>query len=287
LALAFSREYAYGWVQLCKFRVITIYPVTALAAVALVSNSLHNVVWPVLSILFASIGVYMANDVFDLELDKMNSPERPLPRGLIGIRTVEIATVLSVVAAVAVALLSLRSLLFVALFVGLGLAYSVPPIRLRRFVMVPYLVVGVFGFSSFMTGASWVVGVDGRMVLVGLVMFAVYLGSCLTKEFKDVVGDRDKGLMTLPVVLGVNTAAKVSVTIILTVNFLLLIPYFVYRLSLVYPVGFGVLYSLLLLNGVSFLRNPADNRRARRYLLNSVMIGITQYGVMVVSALVA
>ncbi len=285
LGLVLSREYAFGWVRLCKFRVITIYPVTALAAVALVSNSLESAVWPILSILFTSIGIYMANDVFDLPEDRINSPERPLPRGLIGLDTVKVAASAFIVAGVGLTAMKVEALPFVGLLAVVGLAYSIPPLRLKRFTLVPYLVVGVFGFSNFMTGASWVAKVDGRMVLVGLIMFAVYLGSCQIKEFKDVSGDMEKGHKTLPVLMGVETGAKVSVAIILSANFLLLAPYFLYDLSLLYPIGFAVLCVLLWLNAFSFLKNPTENQRARRYLLNSIMIGIGQYAVLIISAL--
>ena len=98
----------------------------------------------------------MVNDVFDLEVDKISNPNRSIPSGKLSVREVLFAAVLSVIGSWALVLV-LRVLigtLIIAACTVIAFAYSVPPLRLRRFPLAPYLTIGTSAPLAFLSGAS-------------------------------------------------------------------------------------------------------------------------------------
>jgi len=285
LAVVVRSEQAFAWVKLCRFRVTTVYPVVALSGVALVSKSLSQALLPMVSIVLVAMGVYIANDIFDLEEDRINDPDRPLPRGIVSVRSASLAAGICLVAGVTLAAIRPSVLPFVLLFAVVGLAYSVPHIRLKKYMVLPYVVIGSFGFFSFMAGALWVSQIDGRALFLGLIMFAIFTGNSTVKEFKDVEGDMKRGSKTLPLVIGLKPAARLSAGLMLSLSPVLLVTYFLYDLNLIYPIAFIVLYVPLVWTAASFLKNPNDLVRARKYYINSIVVAISQFVFLIVSAL--
>ena len=155
------------------------------------------------------------NDWFDREVDAINEPGRPIPSGRIpgrwGIRIALGWTVLSLAVATLLGVWG-----FVAAAVGLALAwaYSAPPLRLKRN--------GWWGNSAcalcyeglaWMTGAAVMAG--GRLpdveslALAGLYSAGAH-GIMTLNDFKSIVGDRQTGIGSLPVRLGVRNAARAA-----------------------------------------------------------------------------
>jgi 4-hydroxybenzoate polyprenyltransferase len=154
------------------------------------------------------------NQIYDLEIDRINKPRRPLPSGRLALREAWIFTL---------ATFALAWLLawFVAPggrreFFGLVVAatlittlYSVPPFRTKRLgiwanvtIAIPRgVLLKVAGWSSVKT--IW--GLEPWYI--GLVFGLFLLGATTTKDFADMEGDRRGGCRTLPIVFGVRRAA--------------------------------------------------------------------------------
>jgi chlorophyll/bacteriochlorophyll a synthase len=155
------------------------------------------------------------NDWFDRHVDAINEPDRPIPSGRIpGYWGLYIAcgwTVLSLLVAA-----MLGQWVLVAGVVGLALAwaYSAPPLRLKRN--------GWFGNATCALcyeGLAWVTGgavmAGGAMVnWQSLTLAALYStgahGIMTLNDFKSIEGDRQMGIASLPVRLGVRNAALVA-----------------------------------------------------------------------------
>jgi 4-hydroxybenzoate polyprenyltransferase len=150
------------------------------------------------------------NQIYDLEIDRINKPRRPLPSGSLKLGQAWSFTV----AALAVGLLlawavSLQCLALAAAAGLLTASYSVPPARTKRWgwianatVAIPRgLLLPVAGWSAVKTifmPEPWLLGIP-----LGLFMF----GANSTKDFSDIEGDRAGGCMTLPVRYGVRRTA--------------------------------------------------------------------------------
>jgi 4-hydroxybenzoate polyprenyltransferase len=164
----------------------------------------------------ASNGV---NQIYDLEVDRINKPERPLPSGAMSIREAWVVTIAAYAAALAVAWL-VNPLLFgiVALTAALTYAYSGPPFRTKRHWFLANFTIAIpRGFLLPLAGWVAVRGAadfagaalprDAYLVAAAFGLFI--LGAASTKDFADMEGDRAGGCITLPLRFGVAPAARI------------------------------------------------------------------------------
>ncbi len=154
------------------------------------------------------------NDWFDRHVDAINEPDRPIPSGRIAGRWgLYIALIASLVSA-AVGW-ALGPLVFIAALVGLAFAwaYSAPPLRFKSNGWLGPLVCGLtYEGLSWFTGATVMLGaMPSREVILVLVLYSLGAhGIMVLNDFKAVEGDRQTGLTSLPVVLGVRNAARLA-----------------------------------------------------------------------------
>jgi geranylgeranylglycerol-phosphate geranylgeranyltransferase len=150
------------------------------------------------------------NDYFDRDIDRINRPDRPIPRGAVSSRgTLAFSAVLFGLAVVgtllvprpaqAIAVVNLLALVaYTKLFKGLP--------------GVGNLVVGYLTGSTFLFGAAAVGNLSGAVVLFLLAGVATVTRE-IVKDVEDVAGDREEGLRTLPIAVGERPALWVGVCI--------------------------------------------------------------------------
>ena len=152
------------------------------------------------------------NDWFDRHVDAINEPHRPIPSGRIpGRWGLYVAIIASLISASVAWLLG--PLVFIAGLVGLGFAwaYSAPPLRFKANGWIGPLVCGLtYEGLSWFTGATVMLGAMPAVEVI-IVLFMYSLGAhgiMVLNDFKAVEGDRQTGLTSLPVVMGVKHAAR-------------------------------------------------------------------------------
>lgn len=154
------------------------------------------------------------NDWFDRHVDAINQPERPIPSGRIpgrwGLYIAIIGTLLSLVVGALIGVWVL-----VATIVGLmfAWAYSAPPFRLKRSGWWgPAAVALSYEGLTWFTGAAVMsAGLPDPRILIILALYSFGAHGIMTlNDFKAVEGDRAMGLRSLPVVLGVQNAARLA-----------------------------------------------------------------------------
>jgi chlorophyll/bacteriochlorophyll a synthase len=155
------------------------------------------------------------NDWFDRHVDAINEPQRPIPSGRMpgqwGLYVACIWTVLSLLVATL-----LGPWGFAAAVVGLTLAwaYSAPPLRLKRNGWWGNAACGVcYEGLAWVTGAVVMAGgqapAAGSLILAALYSFGAH-GIMTLNDFKSIEGDQQTGINSLPVLLGVQGAAKAA-----------------------------------------------------------------------------
>ena len=160
------------------------------------------------------------NDWYDRHVDAINEPMRPIPSGRMpGQWGLYIAILWTAVSMLVSAVLGWWG--FGAAVVGLLLAwaYSAPPVRLKE---NGWWGNAACGFSyegiAWATGAAVMAGgvmPDSRSLLLALVYSVGTHGIMTLNDFKAVEGDRQMGVRSLPVQLGVQNAARVACAIML------------------------------------------------------------------------
>lgn len=152
------------------------------------------------------------NQVFDLEIDRINKPARPLPSARLTTRQAGVAVMLLYIASVALAALVNKTFLIIVLFTAFATyAYSAPPLRTKRVFWLANLTIAVpRGLLLIVAGWASVATVDTvEPWFIGLIFGLFVLGAASTKDFADMEGDRAFGCMTMPIVIGVRRAAWV------------------------------------------------------------------------------
>jgi chlorophyll synthase len=154
------------------------------------------------------------NDWYDRHVDAINEPNRPIPSGRIpgswGFYIAVIWTALSFLVA-----FMLGPVVLLAGVIGLALAwaYSAPPFRLKQngwwgnsAVAISYEGLPWFTGAAIMAAAF----PDWRIVVVALLYSFGAHGIMTLNDFKSVEGDRREGVDSLPVLLGVDRAARLA-----------------------------------------------------------------------------
>lgn len=150
------------------------------------------------------------NQIFDLEIDRVNKPLRPLASGRLRLGDAWKFTVVTFIFGLSLAwMVNLECLLMAGLAAFLTACYSVPPARTKRWWWAAALTVALpRGLLLLVAGWSTVKTIaQPEPWLLGSVLGLFFLGATTTKDFSDIEGDRAGGCKTLPVVFGIRRAA--------------------------------------------------------------------------------
>jgi 4-hydroxybenzoate polyprenyltransferase len=186
----------------------------------------HVLLYPLIGLTMAAVlnaASNALNQIYDLDIDRVNKPKRPLPSGRLSISEAWAFTwvmyAIALTLAWFVAPLASRGAPFqwrdhecfwIVVIAAIGtFVYSVPPFRTKRLgiwanvtIAIPRgVLLKVAGWSSVKTvfGAEpWYIG-----AIFGLFL----LGASTTKDFADMDGDARGGCRTLPIIYGVKRAA--------------------------------------------------------------------------------
>ena len=154
------------------------------------------------------------NDWYDRHVDAINEPNRPIPSGRMpgrwGFYVACVWTVLSVAVAASLGFAVLAAAIF-----GLALAwaYSAPPFRLKANGWWGNAACGLcYEGLPWFTGAAIMSAAlpDWKIVTVALLYSVGAHGIMTLNDFKSVEGDRQLRLMSLPVQLGTDRAARLA-----------------------------------------------------------------------------
>jgi geranylgeranylglycerol-phosphate geranylgeranyltransferase len=154
------------------------------------------------------------NQIYDLEIDRINKPKRPLTSGRLSMHDAWVFTLATYAVALALAWFVApggrhECFWLVLVATAITILYSVPPARTKRLgiwanltIAIPRgVLLKVAGWSSVKT----IVGLEPWYI--GAIFGLFLLGASTTKDFADMEGDARGGCRTLPIIYGVRRAA--------------------------------------------------------------------------------
>ena len=199
------------------------------------------------------------NDWFDREVDAINEPGRPIPSGrmpgLWGLYIGIIWTAFSLVVAA-----GLGRWGFGAAVVALALAwaYSAPPLRLKKSGWLgPAAVALSYEGITWFTGAAVMTGgLPSWPILFLAIAYSLGAHGIMTlNDFKAVEGDRQMGIHSLPVQLGVENAALIACTAMALPQIVVIIRLFSWGRP-IYAAIIAILVAVQFLLMVRLMRDP-------------------------------
>ena len=213
----------------------------------------------VVATVLATGGGNAINDYFDREIDAINRPDRPIPRGAVSPRGALLFS--GLLFAVAVGLTLLLPLFAVAIAL----------VNLVALVAYTELFKGLPGVGNalvaYLTGSTFLYGgaaVEGNLSPV-VVLFALAASATMAREVvkdvEDAAGDREEGLRTLPIVLGRRRALAVAAAFVVAAVVASPAPYLLGTFGLPYLVVLAP--SLAVMLGATYLafESPAVGQR--------------------------
>lgn len=149
------------------------------------------------------------NQVFDLEIDRVNKPARPLPSGRISVNGALIFTLIFYSLSFGFAwMVGLQFFVIVLFTAFLTYAYSGPPFRTKRHWLWANVTIAI-PRGCLLAVAGWTAlrdALNPEPWILGSVFGLYILGAATTKDFADMKGDREGGCITMPLKFGVSTS---------------------------------------------------------------------------------
>ena len=221
---------------------------------------IFNIIFGVLTYFFISGSSMVINDYYDIEIDKINRPERPIPRGSISLKQAKILWVSTIL--IGIILSIIHSLLF-------NIGFLVPIIVVfMAFIGWFYAAWGKkSGFiGNIIVGISFSIGLIYGAVLnnsgIPLYIYYFFLTSFfllisreVIKGCEDVEGDKKEGVKTLAIRIGIKKSTTISMIFAVVAVVFYILPYFtvinqlLFLISMIFGLAVVLFAIILMLKG--------------------------------------
>ena len=209
---------------------ISVFPCLAggVMASGAMQPSIHDyLLLSALFIIYGPLGTGFSqsvNDYYDLELDMVNEPSRPIPSGRLSKK--EALWNWSLVLCAAVMLgtwLSIhiggqRGMVFAGtLLTGLfvGYIYSAPPLKLKKNIFLSAPAVGLsYGFITYLSANALFSDIRPEVIGLACLNFFMAVALIIMNDFKSKEGDAKGGMKSLAVMIGSKNTFLVAFVII-------------------------------------------------------------------------
>lgn len=216
-------------------------------------------------------GTALFNDYYDMDIDRRINPHRPLIKGEISSREVKFyAFSAYIIAAILVFLEGdLISKILVILFISVGFMYSAPPLRFRREGVAATSIIGAGIFAAFLGGSASQYSISLEAITVAFVLGILASVASSIKDYKDIDGDKEAGIKTLPIIYGYDRSIKMNKIAIVFGYSFSMFPYFLGYLSLISLPLIIILaiVNLKLINDLKIKKDLESKRKIYTYCL--------------------
>ncbi|MHA2393510.1 MAG: geranylgeranylglycerol-phosphate geranylgeranyltransferase [Promethearchaeota archaeon] len=192
---------------------------------------IFNIILGVLTYFFITGSGMVINDYYDIEIDKINRPERPIPRGSITLKQAKMLWIITILIGIGIAILhtilfriSYLSIIIAAFFAFIGWLYAAWG---KKSGFIGNVIVS----TSFSIGLIYGAVLNNSNVpfyiyFFFLTSFFLLLSREIIKGCEDVEGDKKEGVKTLAIRIGINKATKFSLAFAILAIVFFILPYF-------------------------------------------------------------
>jgi homogentisate phytyltransferase/homogentisate geranylgeranyltransferase len=190
-----------------------------IAVATLPGSGLDHLFWVIVAGAGVNLAIVGINQLTDIEIDRINKPHLPLAAGDLSPqaawRIVAVCALVPVVLALTQGALETAA---VVAALAVGAAYSLPPVRLKRFPVAASLCIsgvrsvvvnlGVYGHYSLAFGGT--IAIPGAVWALTLFVLPFSFAIAVLKDVPDMEGDRRFRIATFTVRLGPQRAARLG-----------------------------------------------------------------------------
>lgn len=187
--------------------------------------SVIKLIFAMLVVMLLNAAANCVNDICDIEIDKINRPNRPLPVGKLNISEVKIfAIILFVVGNVisfSLGIVSFIISMFIATPLMIVYATKLKQIAIWGNLLVSFILGLAFIFAGSAFG-NYKVG-----IVPAVLTFLFSLIREIIKDMEDVKGDKQFNANTLPVKIGTDKTKSIVAFLMFVLIIVILIPYLI------------------------------------------------------------
>jgi geranylgeranylglycerol-phosphate geranylgeranyltransferase len=218
---------------------------------------------------FISSPAMIINDYFDIEVDRVNSPHRPLPSGLILPATaISLAIITTLIGLAASIFINKTAVLLYIIFWLIGFLYNwkLKEMGLLGNLLVASSVAITFILGGIAVGEPW----NKAVWILSLIVFLFDLGEEIAADAMDIEGDRKRNVKSIAILIGKKNALRISVSLFLLVIIFSFLPVFWDLLGTSYLVIISITDMLIFFFGMKLLKSRTI--KAGRFSIRAIYL---------------
>lgn len=223
---------------------------------------------------FLTAATMTINDYYDIEIDKINDPQRPLPSGAVSLR--EALTVGSVLAGLGIIFAVLTNFLALSIALTSLILMIYYNTRGKRTGLLGNIIVSVCVALPFLYGGSVIGRISFLLILFSLIAFFANTGREVIKGIADIKGDETRGVKTLAILFGNVTASRIATGLFILSIIISLLPILMGLMSMLY-LPFIVLSDLgFTWSSFEILKDPSPSKakNVKKRVLIWMLLGL-------------
>ena len=212
------------------------------------------------SVFLISASILVLNDYFDVETDRINAPERPIPSNMVSPHE-----------ALLFSILLLSTGIFPSYFIGItpliiSIILTIIGFLYNRFFkrsgLPGNLMVSFSVGMTFIYGGATVGLAFNKIVLFFFIIAALIdVGEEIAADSMDIKGDMIINSNSLAIKYGASVALKISVSIFFLVILLSFIPFIINWFSIYYLIAIGIMDVSIFYSSLNLLKSKNSNGR--------------------------
>jgi geranylgeranylglycerol-phosphate geranylgeranyltransferase len=227
---------------------------------------------------FISGSALVSNDYFDLEVDRINSPDRPIPSGAVSpSEAILFAALAMLVGLIASFAISIQALILSFVFGIVGVLYNW---RYKQEGLLGNLMVASSVAITFILGGL-IVGKPFNVIVLffSLTAFLIDLGEEIAGDAMDMEGDKQRSSKSIAIKQGKNIALRISGIVFLLVVLISFIPYIFGWLGITYLIIISFADVITIFSTVKLMKSqtPEEGRRYMRWIYIGALFGMLAY----------
>ncbi len=192
---------------------------------------IFNIIFGVLTYFFIAGSAMVINDYYDVEIDKVNRPERPIPRGSITLKQAEILWITTILIGIILSIihsllfnigyLNIIIVVFMAFIGWLYAAWGKKSGFIGNIIVAISFSIGLI-YGAVLNNSS----IPPYIYYFFLTSFFLLLSREVIKGCEDVEGDKKEGVKTLAIRIGIKKSTRVSMIFAILAILFYILPYF-------------------------------------------------------------
>ncbi len=225
-----------------------------------------------------SATIMILNDYFDVPVDMINNPNRPIVKGDVTKReALYSALILSIIGLSLSLFLSIYAFIIGITFLMLGFLYNY---KVKRLGLLGNIIVSLSVSVPYVYGA---LAVDKSITLLIVILFIMSFLANMSREIikgiVDIEGDRALGINTLAVTHGPKTASLVASILIILAVIISYIPWIYNMLNIYYLIVVQFANLIFLFGVVKILNDPSKSIAyfVKKLFLYAMAVGLLSF----------